>query len=120
MSSGPKPRTRFLLVGACIGAILFTGGRQLLALYLSGAAVISGPVTASVLLSGTGGNVSYSAGINKQGGIADTGTLIGQFVSRECKHGGWKWTGTEREVAQQNWAALIVSHGGDASFVSHA
>lgn len=41
LSSGPKPRTRFLVVGACIGAILFTGGRQLLALYLSGAAVIS-------------------------------------------------------------------------------
>ena len=41
MSSGPKPRTRFLIVGACIGAILFTLGRQLLALYLSSAAVIS-------------------------------------------------------------------------------
>lgn len=41
MSSGPKPRTRFLVVGACIGAILFTMGRQLLALYLSSAAVIS-------------------------------------------------------------------------------
>lgn len=49
----------------------------------------------------------------------DVGTLIGQFVSRECKHGGWKWTGSDREVAQQNWAALINSLGGDASFVSH-
>ena len=41
LSGGPKPRTRFLIVGACIGAILFTIGRQLLALYLSSAAVVS-------------------------------------------------------------------------------
>jgi membrane protein len=41
LSSGPKPRTRFLIVGACMGAILFTLGRQLLALYLSSAAVVS-------------------------------------------------------------------------------
>lgn len=41
LSGGPKPRTRFLLVGAFIGAILFTLGRQLLALYLSSAAVVS-------------------------------------------------------------------------------
>jgi len=41
LSSGPKPRMRFLVVGACIGAILFTMGRQVLALYLSSAAVVS-------------------------------------------------------------------------------
>ncbi len=41
LSSGPKPRARFLIVGACMGAILFTIGRQLLALYLSSAAVVS-------------------------------------------------------------------------------
>jgi hypothetical protein len=56
---------------------------------LASAAVISGPVTASVLLSGTGGNVSYSAGINKQGGIADTGTLIGQFGANAAIRGRW-------------------------------
>ena len=55
----------------------------------AGAAVISGPVTTSVLLSGTGGNVSYSAGINKQGGIADTGTLIGQFGTNAAIRGRW-------------------------------
>jgi membrane protein len=41
MSSGPKPRSRSLAFGAVIAATLFTGGRQLLAAYLSGAAVVS-------------------------------------------------------------------------------
>lgn len=41
LSGGPKPRTRHLLFGAVVGAILFTLGRQLLALYLSSAAVVS-------------------------------------------------------------------------------
>jgi membrane protein len=41
MSAGPKPATRYLVVGAFIGATLFTIGRQLLAVYLSTAAVVS-------------------------------------------------------------------------------
>lgn len=41
LSGGPKPRMRFLLFGACVGAILFTLGRQLMALYLANAAVVS-------------------------------------------------------------------------------
>lgn len=41
LSGGPKPRMRFLVFGACVGAILFTIGRQLMALYLSSAAVVS-------------------------------------------------------------------------------
>ena len=41
MSSGRKPRWRSLAFGAVVGATLFTGGRQLLALYLSSAAVVS-------------------------------------------------------------------------------
>jgi membrane protein len=41
LSSGPKPRLRFLLFGGGVGAILFTIGRQLLTLYLSTAAVVS-------------------------------------------------------------------------------
>jgi membrane protein len=41
LSGGPKPKTRFLVFGACVGAILFTMGRQLLALYLARAAVVS-------------------------------------------------------------------------------
>ena len=41
LSGGPKPKLRFLVFGATIGAILFTLGRQLMALYLSSAAVVS-------------------------------------------------------------------------------
>jgi membrane protein len=41
LSGGPKPRMRYLVFGACVGAILFTIGRQLMALYLSSAAVVS-------------------------------------------------------------------------------
>jgi membrane protein len=41
MSSGDKPRWRSLAFGAVVGATLFTGGRQLLALYLSSAGVVS-------------------------------------------------------------------------------
>jgi membrane protein len=41
LSSGPKPKMRFLLFGAAVGAILFTIGKQLMALYLSSAAVVS-------------------------------------------------------------------------------
>lgn len=48
----------------------------------------------------------------------DVGTLIGQFVSFECKHGAWKWSGTEREIAQRNWAAIITAWGGEARFVT--
>jgi len=41
MSAGPKPANRFLVLGACVGALLFMGGRQVLAAYLSTAAVVS-------------------------------------------------------------------------------
>lgn len=41
LSGGAKPATRFLVFGACVGAILFTIGRQLLALYLARAAAVS-------------------------------------------------------------------------------
>lgn len=41
MSGGPKPRRSSLVLGAVVGATLFTAGRQLLAAYLSGAAVVS-------------------------------------------------------------------------------
>ncbi|MBI2768976.1 MAG: YihY/virulence factor BrkB family protein [Burkholderiales bacterium] len=41
MSAGPKPGMRYLVLGAFVGATLFTVGRHLLAVYLSTAAVVS-------------------------------------------------------------------------------
>jgi len=46
------------------------------------------------------------------------GSTIGQFVSREIKAAGWKYRGTDREVAQMRWAEMIVGFGGDAAIVN--
>lgn len=49
---------------------------------------------------------------------SDIGALIGQFVSYEVKHEGWKYTGTEREQAQERWAQIVTSLGGEARFIT--
>lgn len=46
------------------------------------------------------------------------GTLVAQFWSLECKRPGWTYTGTEREVAQFNWANFVTANGGLASFTT--
>lgn len=49
----------------------------------------------------------------------DVGKLIGQFVSFEVKHGGWKHRpNDEHEQAQAAWATLVLSLGGDARFLT--
>jgi hypothetical protein len=46
------------------------------------------------------------------------GSTIGQFVSREVKAAGWKYRGTDREIAQMRWAGMIAGFGGDAAIVN--
>ena len=46
------------------------------------------------------------------------GTTIGQFMSREVKAAGWTYRGTDREVAQAAFGALVNIKGGDAKFTT--
>lgn len=49
-------------------------------------------------------------------GPQHVGMVIGQFVSRECKHEGWTYKGDKHEQAQLAWANFVLSKGGDAAF----
>ena len=44
------------------------------------------------------------------------GTILGGFVAREVKEGGWVYTATDREVGQLKFLELVASLGGDAAF----
>jgi len=42
----------------------------------------------------------------------------GRMISIECKRESWKYSGTDREVAQKRWIDLILQKGGIAGFVN--
>jgi len=47
------------------------------------------------------------------------GSVIGQFVSIECKHEGWRPSASdEHEAAQRAWADLVTQAGGYAAFTT--
>jgi hypothetical protein len=47
---------------------------------------------------------------------AHVGSMIAQFVSRECKRPDWKYSGDDHEKAQLRWAEAVTADGGDAAF----
>lgn len=46
------------------------------------------------------------------------GSRIAQFVSRECKRPGWRYSGNDHERAQLKWIEILLADGGDAAFCS--
>lgn len=42
----------------------------------------------------------------------------GQFIAREIKASGWRYSGTEREEAQLRFIILVNAMGGDAGFAT--
>ena len=47
---------------------------------------------------------------------AHVGRMFGIFTAVEVKHGGWSWSGNEREQAQWKYLQLVNSKGGLATF----
>jgi hypothetical protein len=66
------------------------------------------------------GLANETAGVNK---VIKSSDLIGirsdgVFMAREIKPAGWRYAGTEREIAQLAFLKLITGFGGDACFAT--
>lgn len=66
------------------------------------------------------GLANDSAALNKRVKSSD---LIGikpggQFIAREVKRPGWKYTGSATEAAQLRFIELVLANGGDAQFTT--
>lgn len=46
------------------------------------------------------------------------GSVFGQFLAREVKPPGWRFTGDDHEVAQLKYLELVAAAGGDACFAT--
>lgn len=46
------------------------------------------------------------------------GKVVGIFTAVETKRTDWRFTGTDREIAQQNFINLVLQHGGKAGFAN--
>lgn len=46
------------------------------------------------------------------------GSTIAQFVAREVKRPGWRFTATDREAAQLRFLEMVLMNGGDACFAT--
>lgn len=51
---------------------------------------------------------------------AHVGQIIGQFWACEVKHSGWRYSGTEREVAQLKFLSMVTALGGCGQFSTGA
>lgn len=50
---------------------------------------------------------------------AMVGTVVGQFMSIECKRANWKFNPNDpHELAQMRWAELVMLAGGSAQFTT--
>lgn len=46
------------------------------------------------------------------------GLTFGVFTAEECKRPGWRWTGSDRELAQRKFHEIVLSKGGIARFTN--
>ncbi|MCX5650822.1 MAG: hypothetical protein NTU45_05465 [Planctomycetota bacterium] len=86
------------VLGSCIASLVALASS-------AQAAVVVNPVTASVTFAGAGGSLGSASAINRSGGPADIGTVIGAVGSNASIRGRW--------TAQMVGAAGSGSNGGN-------